>query len=113
MTIEFDGRAGARPSRARPSARRAVAGGHPLVADDPPGRRTRGLFCGIGACFDCLATIDGVPGQRACLAPARPGVVSRTVGVPDAPAAPRPASEGPRRCVRPPRRRLRRTPQDV
>src|SRR5258705_7694023 len=33
----------------------------------------RGLFCGIGACFDCLATIDGVSGQRACLAPARPG----------------------------------------
>jgi thioredoxin reductase len=34
----------------------------------------RGLFCGIGACFDCLATIDGVPGQRACLAEARPGM---------------------------------------
>jgi len=38
-------------------------------------RAQRGLFCGIGACFDCLATIDGVPGQRACLAPARPGMV--------------------------------------
>jgi hypothetical protein len=32
----------------------------------------RGLFCGIGACFDCLATIDGEPDQRACLVPARP-----------------------------------------
>jgi len=33
----------------------------------------RGLFCGIGACFDCLVTIDGAPNQRACLVPARPG----------------------------------------
>jgi hypothetical protein len=32
----------------------------------------RGLFCGIGACFDCLVTIDGEPDQRACLVPARP-----------------------------------------
>lgn len=29
--------------------------------------RPRGLFCGIGVCFDCLLTIDGVPNQRACL----------------------------------------------
>jgi hypothetical protein len=35
----------------------------------------RGLFCGIGACFDCLVRIDGVPDQRACLVPARPGMV--------------------------------------
>ena len=33
----------------------------------------RGLFCGIGACFDCLLTVDGESGVRACLAPARPG----------------------------------------
>ncbi len=36
---------------------------------------SRGMFCGIGACFDCLATIDDAPGQRACLVPARPGTV--------------------------------------
>jgi len=35
--------------------------------------RPRGLFCGIGVCFDCLATINGVPNQRACLVEARPG----------------------------------------
>lgn len=28
--------------------------------------RPRGLFCGIGVCFDCLLTIDGEPNQRAC-----------------------------------------------
>jgi D-hydroxyproline dehydrogenase subunit alpha len=34
----------------------------------------RGLFCGIGACFDCLATVDGTPAQRLCLTPAHPGM---------------------------------------
>lgn len=29
--------------------------------------RPRGLFCGIGICYDCLLTVDGVPDQRACL----------------------------------------------
>ena len=33
--------------------------------------RPRGLFCGIGVCYDCLLVIDGVPNQRACLVPAR------------------------------------------
>jgi predicted molibdopterin-dependent oxidoreductase YjgC len=35
--------------------------------------RPRGVFCGIGVCFDCLVTVNGVPNQRACLVPARPG----------------------------------------
>lgn len=35
--------------------------------------RPRGAFCGIGSCFDCLATVNGRPNQRACLLPARPG----------------------------------------
>ncbi|MFJ7218002.1 (2Fe-2S)-binding protein [Amycolatopsis sp. NPDC098790] len=26
----------------------------------------RGVFCGIGACFDCLVTVNGVPDVRAC-----------------------------------------------
>lgn len=35
--------------------------------------RPRGAFCGIGQCYDCLATINGQPNRRACLVPARPG----------------------------------------
>jgi predicted molibdopterin-dependent oxidoreductase YjgC len=27
----------------------------------------RGVFCGIGQCFDCLVTINGVRDIRACL----------------------------------------------
>ncbi|MGW7679227.1 FAD-dependent oxidoreductase [Kribbella sp. NPDC054772] len=28
--------------------------------------RPRGTFCGIGACFDCLVTVNGLPDTRAC-----------------------------------------------
>ncbi|MFF8845000.1 (2Fe-2S)-binding protein [Streptomyces sp. NPDC015127] len=37
------------------------------------GGRPRGAFCGIGQCYDCLATVNGTPNRRACLVPARPG----------------------------------------
>jgi predicted molibdopterin-dependent oxidoreductase YjgC len=37
--------------------------------------RPRGLFCGIGACFDCLVTVNGTPSVRACLAEAKAGDV--------------------------------------
>jgi hypothetical protein len=40
--------------------------------------RPRGLFCGIGVCFDCLVEVDGRPDQRACLVLARAGAVVRT-----------------------------------
>jgi predicted molibdopterin-dependent oxidoreductase YjgC len=40
--------------------------------------RPRGLFCGIGACFDCLVTVNGTPSVRACLTEARPGDVVDT-----------------------------------
>ena len=32
--------------------------------------RPRGIFCGIGVCFDCLVTVDDQPSRRACLVPA-------------------------------------------
>jgi predicted molibdopterin-dependent oxidoreductase YjgC len=38
------------------------------------GGRPRGLFCGIGVCFDCLLTVDGRPNQRACLVTVRDGM---------------------------------------
>lgn len=40
--------------------------------------RPRGLFCGIGVCFDCLVTVNGETSVRACLAEARPGDVVTT-----------------------------------
>jgi predicted molibdopterin-dependent oxidoreductase YjgC len=34
----------------------------------------RGVFCGMGVCFDCLVMVDGVSGQRACMTPVRAGM---------------------------------------
>tara|TARA_R100000789_G_scaffold83087_2_gene78554 strand:- start:3435 stop:5081 length:1647 start_codon:yes stop_codon:yes gene_type:complete len=39
---------------------------------------TRGIFCGMGVCQDCLVTIDGRPNQRACMTPARDGMTVAT-----------------------------------
>jgi predicted molibdopterin-dependent oxidoreductase YjgC len=35
----------------------------------------RSVYCGIGICYDCLVTVDGVPNQRACMTLAKPGLV--------------------------------------
>jgi predicted molibdopterin-dependent oxidoreductase YjgC len=37
------------------------------------GGRPRGLFCGIGVCFDCLVSVNGAAPERACLTEAAPG----------------------------------------
>ena len=38
----------------------------------------RGVFCGIGVCFDCLVVVDGITNQRACLIEAKPGMKVQT-----------------------------------
>ena len=35
----------------------------------------RGVFCGIGVCQDCILTVNGVEGVRACQRAARDGDV--------------------------------------
>jgi predicted molibdopterin-dependent oxidoreductase YjgC len=47
-------------------------------------RAPRGLFCGMGVCFDCLVTIDGQPNERACMTPIHDGMVIETGGPSDA-----------------------------
>ncbi|MFF9276076.1 (2Fe-2S)-binding protein [Streptomyces griseosporeus] len=39
------------------------------------GGAPRGVFCGIGVCHDCLATVNGRTNQRACLVAVQPGDV--------------------------------------
>ncbi|WP_405626467.1 (2Fe-2S)-binding protein [Streptomyces sp. NBC_00016] len=57
--------------------------------------RARGVFCGIGVCFDCLVTVDGRPGRRACLVAAVPGADVRTqVGTGHEEASPGQAGPG-------------------
>ncbi|MFC7594693.1 (2Fe-2S)-binding protein [Terrabacter sp. GCM10028922] len=39
------------------------------------GDAPRGLFCGIGVCFDCVVEVNGLADVRACLRRARDGDV--------------------------------------
>lgn len=38
----------------------------------------RGMFCGIGVCFECSVTVNGRSGIQACLEPVRSGDVVST-----------------------------------
>lgn len=71
-TITFDGEPiGFVPGQTIAAA--LLAAGRRELRRTRGGRRPRGIYCGIGACFDCLVVVDGVPSQRACLVEARPG----------------------------------------
>jgi hypothetical protein len=50
-----------------------IAAGHRSWRTTRVGGAPGGVFCGIGVCFDCLATVNGRPNVRACLLVARPG----------------------------------------
>jgi predicted molibdopterin-dependent oxidoreductase YjgC len=42
----------------------------------------RSAFCMMGSCFECLATVDGVPSMQTCLVVVREGMrVERTTGL--------------------------------
>jgi len=38
----------------------------------------RGLFCGMGVCFDCVVEVNGETSVRSCMTPVRPGMSIRT-----------------------------------
>ena len=46
---------------------------HAEIGGDP-----RGLFCGMGVCFECRMMIDGRPNTRACMTPVRRNMRVRT-----------------------------------
>jgi glycine/D-amino acid oxidase-like deaminating enzyme/bacterioferritin-associated ferredoxin len=92
--ITFDGR----PISALPgetvAAALSVSG--ILAYRQTPSGAPRGLWCGMGACFDCLVTIDGRAGQRACLAKVAPGMVVESA----APRSPVPLAPEPSAVAR-------------
>lgn len=38
-------------------------------------QRPRGMYCGIGQCYDCLVHVNGGPVVRACITPVTDGDV--------------------------------------
>jgi len=53
-----------------------LAEGHIATRTTPAGE-PRGVFCGMGVCFDCLVIVDGIPNTRACMTPVREGMEVR------------------------------------
>ncbi|MGJ7615016.1 MULTISPECIES: FAD-dependent oxidoreductase [unclassified Variovorax] len=67
-----------------------AAGGIKALRHARGGER-RGLYCGMGACFECLVTVDGRASQRACLTKVADGQQVRSVqpaGTPEDPLRP-------------------------
>jgi predicted molibdopterin-dependent oxidoreductase YjgC len=50
-----------------------IAAGHRSWRTTRHTKAPRGVFCGIGICFDCLVVVNGRPNQRACLTEVRDG----------------------------------------
>lgn len=43
---------------------------------------SRGIYCGMGVCFECLVVVDGVPNTRSCMTLVTDGMrVERQKGV--------------------------------
>ncbi|MEO3475785.1 FAD-dependent oxidoreductase [Roseomonas sp. CAU 1739] len=64
-----------------------------------PSGAPRGLWCGMGACWDCVVTVDGKSGQRACMVKAKAGMqVSGALPAEPAPLADRPVEITERAC---------------
>ena len=72
FTITFDGQP-LEVEAGQTIAAALIAGGRRTWRTTRAGGAPRGAFCGIGVCFDCLATVNGRPNVRACLVEARPG----------------------------------------
>ena len=56
-----------------------IAAGRHILRHTPKGS-PRGIYCGMGDCFDCLVEVDGEPSLRSCITPVRAGMRIRTPG---------------------------------
>ncbi len=66
LTIYVDGE----PLAARDGqtiAAALLAAGTRIVRHTRRNGRPRGQFCAMGVCYDCVVTVDGRPGSRACM----------------------------------------------
>jgi len=73
VTIRVDGRALAAYAGETVAAALWAAGIRTLGHSAKTGGR-RGMYCGMGVCFGCRLTIDGVPNVLACQTPVADGM---------------------------------------
>ena len=79
MSIRVDGRQVEAAAGESVAAALLAEGIERLRVSDVRGA-PRGPDCAIGACFDCLVTIDGVGNRRACMVQVAPGMSVETQG---------------------------------
>lgn len=73
FTVAVDGRAV--PAHAGESVLGVLwAAGVRTLRASPVQGEPRGFFCAMGACFECLVTVDDRPNVRACVEPVRAGM---------------------------------------
>ncbi len=76
LTILYDGQP-LLALRGESIAAALTANGIVLYRHTPRGAR-RGLYCGMGACFECLVTVNGKANQRACMTAVADGLTIRS-----------------------------------
>ncbi len=55
-----------------------LAAGVRTLRHSPKRHKPRGLYCGIGLCYECLVTVDGRAAVRACQTAVADGMVIET-----------------------------------
>lgn len=77
VTLLIDGQPVAVPAGS-PVAAAILSLGLPYIRHTPVSGSPRLPYCMMGICFDCLATINGVPNQQACMVTAEAGMQVQT-----------------------------------
>lgn len=77
VEISFNDRPLSVPS-GRPLAAALLAAGVVYFRTTPVSGASRAPFCMMGACFECLVEIDGVPSRQSCMVPVRAGMQVRS-----------------------------------
>jgi predicted molibdopterin-dependent oxidoreductase YjgC len=73
LTFTFDGEPVV-AYRGESVAAALLAAGRRVLRVTHAGRAPRGVFCGMGVCFDCLVVVDGAFSRRACMTPVARGM---------------------------------------
>jgi D-hydroxyproline dehydrogenase subunit gamma len=77
VRFKFDGRTITSPPGITVAAA-LLAAGVTVFRTTPVGGTPRAPYCMMGACFDCLVEIDGIPNRQSCLVPVREAMDVRT-----------------------------------
>jgi predicted molibdopterin-dependent oxidoreductase YjgC len=80
VSVTVEGRA-VRVRAGASAAAAVLAAGYRSIRETPVSGAGRGPYCMIGACFDCLAEIDGVSNRQSCMIEACAGMqIRRQIG---------------------------------